>query len=187
MIPERTLVQLIPNFPAIAERFGRWRAFMDERITFSLADSAWHTEAHCERVLLYALSIAQARGASPALLDTLGTVAVFHDARRSDDGLDLEHGTRAAAYYRTFCEDAGMPLNQLSEAVIFWHVPADDEGMAFMRQRFGDVGIEALGIFKDADGLDRFRLGPRGLDPRFLRTPEAHELIDAARTLATRE
>lgn len=38
-------------------------------------------------------------------------------------------------------------------------------------------------IFKDADALDRFRLGPDGLDVNMLRTEEAHKLIDFAKYL----
>lgn len=39
-------------------------------------------------------------------------------------------------------------------------------------------------VFKDADALDRWRLGPHELDPVFLRTDPARDLIDFARTLA---
>lgn len=38
-------------------------------------------------------------------------------------------------------------------------------------------------IFKDADALDRFRLGSDGLDVNFIRTKEAHELVEFAKEL----
>lgn len=38
-------------------------------------------------------------------------------------------------------------------------------------------------IFKDADGLDRIRLGSSGLDPRFLRFQYAHDALPLAREL----
>ncbi len=38
-------------------------------------------------------------------------------------------------------------------------------------------------IFKDADALDRFRLGPDVLDVKFLRTDAAKELCDYAKTV----
>ncbi|MDE6154119.1 MAG: hypothetical protein K2G21_08250, partial [Muribaculaceae bacterium] len=38
-------------------------------------------------------------------------------------------------------------------------------------------------IFKDADALDRWRLGRHGLDPRYLRTPQSRRLTDYARQL----
>lgn len=37
--------------------------------------------------------------------------------------------------------------------------------------------------FKDADALDRFRLGPDGLGIKFLRTEEARHLVDFAKEL----
>ena len=40
--------------------------------------------------------------------------------------------------------------------------------------------IQVYQIFKDADALDRFRLGPTALDARFLRTQGATELINFA-------
>ena len=58
MLPTATLETLIPGFAAIRPRFERWRALLYTRVEFSLAESAWHTKPHCERVLLLALSIA---------------------------------------------------------------------------------------------------------------------------------
>ena len=124
------------------------------------------------------------RGAGDAVLETLGAAAAFHDTRRLDDGLDTGHGTRAAAYYRAFCERNDTPADELACAVMAWHDRDDTEGEAAIEPRFGAPGIEAYRTFKDADGLDRFRFGPTALDERFLRTPEAKLLIPAARTLA---
>lgn len=38
-------------------------------------------------------------------------------------------------------------------------------------------------IVKLTDALDRFRLGPNGLDVKFLRTEEARQLVDFAKDL----
>lgn len=184
MVSQQRLAQLVPAFPAVAERFDRWRALMRDRVTFTLADSAWHTKAHCERALLYALVIGQQRGVGKDGLETLAACAAFHDTRRNDDGLDVGHGARAAAYYRAFAQADGVPANDLAAAVMAFHDRDDAEGEAFIAPRFGARGVELYRIFKDADGLDRFRLGPHELDPRFLRTEQSHALIDAARTLA---
>jgi hypothetical protein len=46
-----------------------------------------------------------------------------------------------------------------------------------------EQAIRLYGIFKDADALDRFRLGANGLDTRFLRNSEAMLLVDFARDL----
>ena len=38
-------------------------------------------------------------------------------------------------------------------------------------------------MFKDADGLDRIRLGPQGLDEGYLRTTHGRALVPFARRL----
>lgn len=41
-------------------------------------------------------------------------------------------------------------------------------------------------FFKDADALDRFRLGPNALDAKYLRTEQAKKMLDFAKvTLET--
>lgn len=44
-------------------------------------------------------------------------------------------------------------------------------------------GVLLYHIFKDADALDRFRLGPFDLDINYLRTDAARALYDYARAL----
>lgn len=46
-----------------------------------------------------------------------------------------------------------------------------------------DKGVLLYHIFKDADALDRFRLGPFDLDINYLRTDAARALYDYARAL----
>lgn len=45
------------------------------------------------------------------------------------------------------------------------------------------TAADVLSIFKDADALDRIRLGASGLDPSYLRTPAARTLIPFANRL----
>ena len=51
------------------------------------------------------------------------------------------------------------------------------------KKREKELAIELYCIFKDADALDRFRLGPNGLDSRFLRTKEALDMVGFAKNL----
>ncbi len=165
--------------------YDRWLRFMEERVEFWHHASCFHTKAHCARVLRFALMIAEKRGLSPAERALLATASVFHDSRRLDDGYDTGHGQRAADYYRAFCAENGQPFDPLCYHVICWHDRHDDEGIAAIEnlqpRRENDVLLYQ--IFKDADALDRFRLGPKGLDTRYLRTEEALELVDYARAL----
>lgn len=85
-----------------------------------------------------------------------------------------------------------------------WHDRDDDEGIEAIRRAIGQNALPHLGIddlagtlpsgaeadpvlvyrlFKDADGLDRVRLGANEPDPRYLRTSHAIELLDLAQEM----
>ena len=62
-----------------------------------------------------------------------------------------------------------------------YHDLDDSKGVKAIREAFGkDAGrvILLYEIFKDADALDRWRLGSKGLDPKFLRTSPAKGMTD---------
>lgn len=165
--------------------YDRWCRFMEERVEFWHHASLFHTKSHCARVLRFALMIAAQMGLSPAESELLAAASVFHDSRRLGDGYDTGHGQRAADYYRAFCEENGQPFDLLCYNVIFWHDRHDEDGIAAIEMRLPERknGVLLYQIFKDADALDRFRLGPDGLDTRYLRTKEALQLVDYARAL----
>ena len=57
-----------------------------------------------------------------------------------------------------------------------YHDLDDSKGVEAIRKAFGkdaDRVVRLYEIFKDADALDRWRLGPDGLDPKYLRTAPA--------------
>lgn len=66
-----------------------------------------------------------------------------------------------------------------------YHDKDDAVGLAAIEKSFvsKENCILLYKIFKDSDGLDRFRLGPNGLDVTVLRTKEAAELVDFAKYL----
>lgn len=180
-----SLAATLPEWPTIAERYHYWQDFMAHKVAFNQFASEAHTKQHAARVLLHALVIGARRGLRATDLDVLGAAAAFHDARRQDDWLDTGHGQRAADYYRTFCADAtnNLSFDQRVYLTMAFHDRDDELG----REAFAQHGLAESTIlysmFKDADGLDRFRLGPNALNTRMLRTPEAHELVNFAREL----
>lgn len=99
--------------------------------------------------------------------------AATHDVGRVDDGQDLEHGRRSAAWIHENLRDR-MSSETLDTTtyIVHWHVPPDDEA-PFMTTE--------LKVLKDADALDRVRLGD--LNPNYLRTDAAKSLIDLAQQL----
>ena len=62
-----------------------------------------------------------------------------------------------------------------------WHDQPGAEGEAATGAL--ENGVLLYRLFKDADGLDRYRLGPNALDVDRLRTAEARGLTDLARKL----
>ena len=141
---------------AIKSDFERWLNFLEHEVHFALKDSNDHTKDHC-------------------------LAACFHDSRRQDDWLDVGHGLRAADYYREFCYDHKRDFDVRVYLVMAFHDHDDALGEAALKGH--DQGVLLYHIFKDADALDRFRLGPFDLDINYLRTDAARALYDYARAL----
>lgn len=150
-----------------------------------VADEAWfrfnprgiHGVPHTTRVLVWAETLAEDLvGPSGLRREELRWAAAVHDVGRIDDWIDPGHGARSAAWVidrlaseRT--ETATLDLAFVAE-LCRWHETADRE--------IGRWSLE-LAILKDADALDRARLGD--LDPARLRLARSHRLIAPAVSL----
>ncbi|TWE09182.1 hypothetical protein FB550_1011214 [Neobacillus bataviensis] len=142
-------------------------------------------KAHCARVLLLALLIGNQKVLSEEEMDTLGMAAVFHDSRRLDDGIDKGHGGRAAEYYKDYCRAHDLPYDEKTYYITYYHDQDDSLGLSEIAKfpSLSERAVLLYQIFKDADALDRFRLGPDALNVNFLRTEEAYGLVDFAKYL----
>jgi uncharacterized protein len=99
--------------------------------------------------------------------------SMAHDVGRIDDGIDLEHGTRSAKWINDNLHNQMSPeMLDMVTYIVHWHVPPDSEAPKMTTE---------LKVLKDADALDRVRLGD--LDTRYLRTSVTRELIDLAENL----
>ena|SRR5699024_4774535 len=173
-----------PAYQPIKAPYERWYEFMDEKVGFWLPDSEWHTKSHSARVLLLALLIGHQKGVTDEEMEKLAKAAVFHDSRRLDDGIDKGHGGRAAEYYKDYCREHDLPFDEQTYHIIYYHDQDDAHGLAeIQKSPDSERGVLLYQIFKDADGLDRFRLGPDALDEKFLRTEEARALVEFAKEL----
>lgn len=186
-IPQSELQKLSP---VVRDLFLQWDDFMYRQVKFNMPGSEIHASGHCERVLLYALIIGEKIfGDNHTDLEILAQAAVFHDTRRQDDYLDTGHGARAAVYYQQFCkEHPEIVFHPETVYLMRYHDLDDRKGVAAIRREFGedsDRVIILYEIFKDADALDRWRLGHRGLDPKFLRTLPAREMTDYSRRIVS--
>ncbi len=174
-----------PICQPIKKPYERWYKFMEQNVVFWLPDSVWHTKAHCARVLLLVLLIGHQKGLSDKEMDALGMAAIFHDSRRLDDGIDKGHGSRAAEYYKVYCLEHDLPYDEQTYNITYYHDQDDSLGLSEILKSptISERGVLLYQIFKDADALDRFRLGPDALNVNFLRTEEAHRLVDFAKDL----
>ena len=137
-----------------------------------------HGLGHCIRVLLWADHVATRLSADGVAVDRtiVRWAAACHDCRRHNEGLDSGHGLRAAAWFGQEAPRLDPALNpEQVEAVqyaVTWHVPPDAECPRWTPE---------LQCLKDADGLDRVRLGD--FAPGYLRLSYLHGREPDARAL----
>lgn len=205
MIPQELLQE---ETPQVQSMLRYWWDFMLREVDFWETDgnAEVHSEGHSGRVLLLALKIGAARQLKLRSMIALCHASIFHDTRRKDNYLDVGHGDRAADYYRDFCKEHGIKYLPEVYATIKFHDRDDKLGEAYIQQEAknhslnvdGQKGegsgseapwddtegwLEVFRDFKDADALDRLRLGPWMLDMRYLRTPEARDMAGYAQRL----
>ncbi|WGL29778.1 HD domain-containing protein [Pectobacterium brasiliense] len=187
MIPETILSIVLDEelCPSVSRLYLHWFAFMEKHVEFWMADSMWHGPDHCARVLLLALILAHLKKLSDEDIEVLCLAAVFHDSCRQDDYTDRGHGKRAAEYYRDFCRERQTPVNQHASFIMYFHDLEDAIGLSEIVKRHSGCEryLRLYQIFKDADALDRFRLGPDALDVSMLRTNESSGLVQFSRYL----
>jgi hypothetical protein len=102
--------------------------------------------------------------------DVVGWAAAIHDTQRWNDDIDAGHGKRASDWIlkRPHLIAPGTSIDQVAY-VCRWHVPNDEDAPEITPE---------LKVFKDADALDRWRIDD--LDPSYLRTNAARNLLDAS-------
>ena len=130
-----------------------------------------HGINHEARVLIWQELLARLVMQDGLTLDTeaLRWAAVTHDTQRVEDDLDLGHGERAALWVRQHMQGT-IPASSLETVAYInrWHVPSD---------RLVPRMTLELAVFKDADALERVRLGGTGLDPRYLRWKQSKQCL----------
>ena len=134
-------------------------------------------------MLLYVLLPAKRGGFYADDAELLAAAALFHDTRRIDDGFDvgMEDASRVLLGVHM---SHSLPFRE-RPATASWSIATE---MTIQRSCPGwgkrkKKGLVLHRIFKDADALDRYRLGPGkgALDERYLRTDAARELMGFAK------
>ena len=143
--------------------------------------STIHGQDHVARVMVYALLLLEETGMSEEAV-RLWAAVYLHDLARTHDGVCHEHGRNAVLrldqlpevrglFARAGVQETDYPA--IHTAVTQHSIPSELE--ATHRH------YPLTALLKDADGLDRVRLGD--LDPAYLRFPETHTLVPFAEEL----
>ena len=101
--------------------------------------------------------------------------AYIHDLARRDDGVEYMHGSDATLYKFPLYA-ALWDKYSLSEKEREWVCQAVSQHSTKEWMKVGDEGYDVMAILKDADALDRCRIGD--LNPAMLRYAESRELIN---------
>lgn len=145
-----------------------------------LHQSTLHGQAHVGRVMVHALHLIEATGAVEETTRLWASV-YLHDIARRHDGVAPRHGAEACArlqdlpdtlalFARAGLRDVDVPA---VDAAVTRH--SNGEG------RPGEPHLRLIELLKDADGLDRVRLGD--LNPRYLRIRAAQDMVPFAEQL----
>ncbi|MDH7478683.1 MAG: hypothetical protein QHH02_01580 [Syntrophomonadaceae bacterium] len=144
-----------------------------------------HGVGHTRRVLLLSQILSVLSGLDDREQEFLAIVSLLHDIGRTNDDVDPEHGRIS------FCRSKELGLvdrfpgfsQEMIRFVVEMHCVGDKR--AFKQvvdyRTDPDEALKMLSFFKDADGLDRVRIGD--LDPDQLRTPAARRLVPFAEEL----
>ena len=152
-------------------------------VEFQMESELYNSE-HSTRVLLLCLIMAELLHLPHEDIETLAWAAVYHDTGRTSDGVEPDHGKRAALYYRNSCDDS---YDEVTNLIIYYHSLSDQEGYEAITREIQDPESQKratmlYNIFKEADALYRFRFDDnrREIDVRMLRNPVAQKLLLAA-------
>jgi HD superfamily phosphodiesterase len=143
-----------------------------------------HGVGHTVRVMVHAVEIAEALGVAGWERESLTLAALWHDIGRTDDGADDYHGAKSAG------KVVGLGLHPRVDRLVLdialyavtHHSGSEDHGeRAARRLTNPSAALRVFRMLKDADGLDRVRLGD--LDPRLLRLPPSLLRLERAQAL----
>ncbi len=155
--------------------------------TDALYTSHMHGVGHIERTMLLGALLSYHNKIDKRMSVLLQNACSYHDIGRINDYLDDLHGQRSAKMLEEECYRKNLFMldspedETLIRAAIAAHSLSDNK-MSENAKAFGVENNEdyytLAKLLKDADGLDRVRLGD--LDTKYLRTPNALLLKETA-------
>lgn len=145
--------------------------------------SQLHGQRHVARVMIHAFRLVEATGWTHLATRLWGAV-YLHDLARTHDGVCHRHGADAVERWRS---SAALAQTLATRGIHYAAEPGVQRAVTlhckpnhFEPDR-ADPDWPLIALLKDADGLDRVRLGD--LDPSYLRLPESLTMVDFAQRL----
>jgi len=159
------------------------------------ASRSIHGVGHTHRVWMHAMALAEELQLLEWQREALHCAAMWHDIGRTHDGVDYYHGAKSAGKAVALGLHCGVePLvYETALYAVTHHCGSEEHGERAARFRYfepdGDgvfvdrwtdesSALQVFRVLKDADALDRVRLGD--LDPSYLRFPESAQRVETA-------
>ncbi len=143
--------------------------------------SSIHGINHTYRVMYNVLQIASGQGLNREGVSAF-CAAYIHDLARLNDGYCTKHGgwssERKLPIYKDLFLEIGLNVTDLEKveiAVTNHSIPKELDK--------NDSAYLVTALLKDADALDRIRLGEGNLDIRYLRFPESKKMVSRAKEI----
>lgn len=142
-----------------------------------------HGQAHVARVMVHAMRLVEATGRRDLAVQVWGAV-YLHDVARTHDGACAWHGMDAIRKWR----ESAVLRRVLGERGLEWHRERGVHQAVILHCQSpslepgpGHPDHALVALVKDADALDRVRLGDLNVD--MLRFPEARAMVGFAQAL----
>lgn len=162
---------------------GFFRRQLETLKTEVLFQSTVHGKGHIERTMAYGFLIGTSGGICPKDLTLLMAACSYHDIGRSNDGWDIWHGQVSARRLDDVIALSDSAEQLILKAAVESHSRDDsemDDIIAFYGVSDRARARRLTQMLKDADGLDRVRLGRSMLDTAYLRCPGSETLLPFA-------
>lgn len=142
--------------------------------------SELHGQPHVARVIIHSFVLTKALGLDVHTLKAWAA-AYIHDIGRRHDGRCTEHGRYAMERLATLPHIKSLLAEGGVSAEVWEGISVAVENHCRQEIPKTHPHWTLTAILKDADGLDRVRLGD--LNPKYLRFPESRQLVPFAKSL----
>lgn len=142
-----------------------------------------HGLGHTERVRIHALEIASALGLAAWEREALDYAAIWHDIGRTNDHADYYHGAKSAGRVVGLGLHLALdePIAEVALFAVTHHCGSEEHAKRAVGWTVDpDAAWRVFTVLKDADGLDRVRLGAGDLDVDQLRHEVSRGRVDRA-------